>query len=146
MKRKTNTIIIFIALISILSCGDDSCCKEIRKRIDIPVNVVEGYKSSPENYCCVLKLALDNDKESLKKVSLFDFSDGFIYEQGNTLLELIQIVGEENYIIAIKDISKDDKKKIISYLEAGIDFSENEKFKNKTVLEIYPSLYEFLNQ
>jgi len=138
--------IIYWMFFLIISCEDDCPCREVREKIDIPINVLEDYKSVPNDYCCILRLAMKKDKESVRKISLLDFSDGFIYEHGNTLLELIHYIGEDNYIRAIKNISKKDKQKIEIYLKAGIDFSKDEKFNNKNISEIYSNLGKFLNE
>jgi len=120
------------------------CCKSLDNKISIPINVLERYKGAPKNYCCTLKSAINGDLQAIKQVSLYDFRDGFTYEHGNTLLELITIVGESEYLKAIETVNDSDKKKIISYLNAGIDFSNDDKFKDKKVAHIYPELSRFL--
>lgn len=143
MKYKTK-IILVVFNISIISCFNEPCCENIT--IDIPVNVKEEYDSAPENYCCILKSALKGNKEDVKRISLLDFSDGFTYEHGNVLLEIINVLDEKVYISSLVGISKQDRMKILSYLNAGFNFSRNKKYVNKRIEDVYPELYFFLRK
>ncbi len=106
--------------------------------------LIDHSREKNYNYCELVDKSLNNDINSIKKISLLEFYDGMTYEHGAVIIELIHEIGEEKYLEAIKDISSDEKNKLRVYLTAGFDFTQNPKFRNKDFKTLFRRVSVFL--
>jgi len=127
------------------SCIDPKC----RGVGDVYVSSDLLYVTKRENinYCHLVRKSLKFDYESVKNISLLQFYDGAGYEHGSVLLDIIDVIGEEQYIELLNGITDEEKKKIDLNLHLGLHFVEQRRKYNNTweVKEAFPELYAFLN-
>lgn len=139
MKR-INFFLLFI-IISSITIGCNNCSQV--KGIKIPELL---NRSVDESYCKLLERALELDKDAIIEISVFDVFDSASYEHGYVLIRLIEKIGEEEYLKAIKNVSVEQKKSIESYLWAGLEYGGNKIYSNKKLNEVLPLLAESLKQ
>jgi len=140
MKKYCLLIIIVFLL---FACNNDKC-KNVQ---DIVVsNLILETIDSSKNYCNLLDKAIRGDKSSIEKISLLNLYDGSGYDHGFVLIQLIEKIGEDSYIKALKKkgLSNDEKSKIKSYLDVGLEYGSKEN-KNKMLKDIYPNIHNYLN-
>lgn len=97
------------------------------------------------SYCELIDKSLDNNVNSIREFSLLNFSDGMTYEHGVVILEIINKVGENQFLKAIDNISVTEKMKIKAYLDAGFDLSENPRFENKSLKSSLQEIFNYLS-
>jgi len=95
------------------------------------------------NYCELLEKSIKNDETSIKKLSLLNFDNAVCYDHGSILVDLINNIGEEKYIKALKPLNNKEKNKVKSYLEVGLLYYKNEKYKDKSIKEVFPKIFAF---
>ena len=131
----------FIVLIFLFSCNPK--CKVENLEVSELLMVSSTYKKY--NYCELLEKSIKKDEPSIKEISLLNFDNGVCYDHGSILVDLINNLGEEKYIKALKELNNKEKNKVKSYLEVGLLYYENEKYKDKSLEEVFPQVYTFIS-
>jgi len=110
--------------------------------------IIHSREQLKINYCKVLKKATTNDANSIKRLVLLDFTSGVVssYDHGGVIVDLIELIGEDKFIQSLGIINKEQKNRISSYLMAGLEYGGNPNFQAKTLKEVFPKIYDFLNQ
>ncbi len=131
---------------SIFNSCIDPKCRGVRE-VDVSTELLYAAKQLNINYCSLLRKSLNHDFESLKKISLLNFENDATFLHGSVLIDIIGILGEDKYVDILKGITSQEKKRIETYLMAGLHFPEQRKKYNDTweVKEAFPILYAFLN-
>ncbi|GAB0155014.1 hypothetical protein CHRYSEOSP005_02740 [Chryseobacterium sp. Alg-005] len=135
-------VCLIILLFGMISCTNTCVTHGIE--VSELLNSVSEEKSI--NYCSLLDSSLNKDSESIKKISLLDFSDAAGYDHGAVLVELILNIGEDHYLQSIQTINSKQKKMILSYLEVGLEYGNNPAIKSKNVNNVFPKVYEYLTE
>ena len=97
------------------------------------------------DYCALLKTANSGDSNSIKKLSLMEFNDAVGYDHGAVVIDLVLKIGEDNYLAAISNFNRSEKKIVESYLDIGLKYGSAATWKNKDLQDLFPKLYAFLN-
>jgi hypothetical protein len=109
--------------------------------------IIHSREQHKINYCKLLKKATINDANSIKQLTLLDFSFGGAsgYAHGAVIVDLIEIIGEDKFIESIMTISKEQKQVVKGYIEAGLEYGNNPNLQTQTLKETFPKIYVFLN-
>lgn len=107
---------LILLTLSFMSCGDYSCKNEVISEFLLEFAIDNEY-----NYCQLYSESSKGDLESIKEISLLSFYDGLVYEHGLVLISLINKLGEDKYLESLTDTDIDERKKICSYLRAGLN-------------------------
>ena len=136
-------IAIAILLLASASCGNNQCTSVA----DIEVSELLLISSNKQdyNYCGLLKKAVKEDENSIKKLSLLQFYDAVGYDHGSVIVDLILLIGEAKYLDAINDITPKEKSTIMGYIDVGLEYGNNPAVKDQTLKTAFPELYAFLN-
>lgn len=137
-------LILGIVLCHILQSCQKSTCKlpSGNSVSDLLITVSNEHNY---NYCQLLESALKGDNNSIKKLSLLDFSDAAGYDHGAVLIELIHEIGPKKYTNALTSTSKEQKNLIEGYLDVGLMYGFRKEYENKPLREVYPDIHTFLN-
>ena len=134
-------IITFVFLITIIVSCQNNCNKV--KSIYVSDLLISYTKNKDIKYCSILYLASIGNKESISKLIKLQIYDSAGYDHGNVIVNLIEYLGEDEFIKAIKkDITNKDKDILMGYLKVGIEY--NDKYKSKKVKDIFPKVYYFI--
>lgn len=140
MKNKANLLVI---ILTFLFVGCVNSKSKTINGIDIPVQVLVVSSQHGFNYEDTLKSALNGNDYSMKRLSTIDFFDTSIgYEHGAILIEIINKIGEEQYLIAINDCSEKEKSIIRGDLMAGMEYGQHH---DKTMSEMFPKIAVYFN-
>lgn len=107
--------------------------------------IIHSREKQKINYCKLLKKATNGDIGSIKQLSLLEFYDGVGYDHGSVIVDLIEIIGENKFIQSLETINKKQKQIIEGYIEAGLEYGNNQNIQAQTVKEAFPKIYTFLN-
>jgi len=135
-------IITIVITLTVFNCWKNYCCNV--EGIEPSYLLLTLSNRDDYDYCDSLDQALQGDLLALKRLTMFHFEGGSSYEHGIVLLEVIDRVGENKYLEAVKDFSKKEKKTIDRYLNAGLNFSQNPKFQSQRIDLIFPQVNAFL--
>ncbi len=144
--------VIFITLfgLSIIGYGCNGCCDKNIDGIHIEdIIIYEADTKYGVDYGDLVEKSLQKDLSSIKKLSLLEYNDGYSYEHGLILIEIVDRIGEDIFIKSIEDISAKQKKRVLSYIIAGVDLRNSEKMDFKKRAEnyaedYYPKIYNCL--
>ena len=140
---KNNAKPLYLILLSLLFVGCINRNVKTICGIKVPVQVLVVSSKHGFNYKETLKSALNGNDCSLKKISTVDFFDASIaYDHGAILVKIINIIGEDRFLIAINDCDKREKNIIKGYLRAGMEYG---KYPDKTLSELFPKIAVFLD-
>lgn len=103
-------------------------------------------KEKSIDYCRLLKIALEGDEDSIKRLSLLQFNDAVGYDHGAVIVNLVLHIGEEKYLKSILTINREEKYLIESYLDIGLVYGNNLTTKNKDLKKVFPDICKFLKQ
>jgi hypothetical protein len=109
--------------------------------------IIHSREQLKMNYCKLLKKATTKDANSIKQLTLLDFSSGAAsgYAHGAVIVDLIELIGEDKFIQSLSTISKEQKQVIKGYIEAGLEYGNNPNLQTQTLKEAFPKIYDFLN-
>ncbi|MBO4814008.1 MAG: hypothetical protein J5523_03530 [Muribaculaceae bacterium] len=140
--------LIFITLfgLSIIGYGCKGCCDKNIDGIHIEdIIIYEADTKYDVDYDDLVEKSLHKDMSSINKLSLLEYNDGYSYDHGLILIEIVDRIGEDIFIKSIEDISAKQKAKVLSYFEAGVDMKNSKKNDwAKRVEDYYPKIYNFL--
>lgn len=131
----------FIVLIFLFSCNPQ--CKV--ENIEVSELLMVSSTDKKYNYCELLEKSIKKDEPSIKEISLLNFDNAVCYDHGSILVDLINNIGEEKYIKALKELNIKEKNKVKSYLKVGLLYYENKKYKDKSFKEVFPKVYTFVS-
>lgn len=114
--------------------------------IEVPENIVISSEEKGVNYCELLEKSLQKEKSSTIKLSLLDFDNSLGYEHGSILVDLIRIIGEDEYIILLGKRTSIEKKKVEAYIEVGLMYHYDDEVKEKSIDKFFPKLNAFLKK
>jgi uncharacterized protein (TIGR02145 family) len=97
------------------------------------------------NYCKLLKKAIKKDTTSIKALTLLEFWNGISYDHGGVIVDLIGIIGEDNFLQSLATINNREKMKVNSYLMVGLLYNYDSKFNGKTLEDAFPKIHKFLD-
>lgn len=98
------------------------------------------------DYKELLLASINGDKASIRQFSTLPTNDGTGYEHGAVLVDLVELIGEGQYIEALGSLKKQDKRVIASFLEVGLEYGNNPRLKNQRLENIFPELSRFIKE
>lgn len=113
--------------------------------IEIGHLIISNAEAKGINYCELVEKSLQNDRHSIKQLSLLNFENSVGYEHGEIMVRLINILGEQKFINALDNVNKNEKNMIESYLDVGLEYG-SPSLKNRDAKQVFPELYSFLNK
>ena len=125
-----------------------SCKEECKDLIGNEINemLIINADKNQINYCSLYTKAKEGNIEAIRKISLLNFEDSSGYEHGIILIDLIEYTGEKKYISALSTITIEEKRRLFAYLDVGLQYTDNTKFKEKEVKNVFPTLSVFLSK
>jgi hypothetical protein len=92
------------------------------------IKMSEGLLISAQNkeyeYCSDLNHFLNKDTTYIKKFSTYYLDGAYGYEHGEILIKSIQIIGEENFVNSIRNVTDEERELIKGYLDVGIEYGK----------------------
>ena len=144
MYMKNNTKSVYLIFLPLLFVGCIFSNVKTISGIKVPVQVLDVSSKHGFNYEKTLKSALNGNDCDLKKISTLDFFDTSVgYSHGAILVEIINEIGEDRFLIAINDCDKREKILLKGYLRAGMEYG---KYPDKTLSELFPKIGVYLNE
>ncbi len=141
MNVRRNFVIAFLLLL-LFSCKRSSCTDETGIHVSELLLITAGKQSY--EYCELLRKAVKNDKASIKTLSLLEFNDAAGYDHGSVIVDLILLIGEENYVDAVKEANSKEKSTIEAYIDVGLEYGNNPDFKSQSLNSAFPTLAKVL--
>lgn len=133
-----------IIMVSFLySCHSDNCSKKLSFELDY--HLFEDIKINGKTYCELVNGALKGDKDSILNLSKISVGDFGSYQHGVVLIEIIDIVTVDKYLMIVSSLSEKEKKQLYYTIWAGLEFTPNPKYKGKHIETIFPELKELLD-
>ena len=115
----------FIVALILVSCNRDDCSDKL------DYHLFESIKVDGNDYCDLVLLSLENDKNSVINISKVDLSDFASYQHGAVLINVIEKYGEDRYIKDVfNDLSNEKRNLVIASLKAGVEFYKSSKKRN----------------
>ena len=136
---KTSTF--FLLLLFFSSCSN----KCVVDNIEVSELLSTVAKERFIDYCELLQIALEGNKNAITKLSLLEFNDAVGYDHGSVIVDLIIAIGETKFINSISEINKEQKELIESDIDIGLNYG-NSPLKGKTLKSAFPDLYLFLKE
>jgi len=97
------------------------------------------------DYCKLLKKAIKKDSTSIRIFTLLEIYDAASYDHGEVIVDLIGIIGEDNFLQALATINNREKAWVEGSIEVGLEYGDNPKYKGKRLKEAFPKIYKFLD-
>ena len=85
-----------------------------------------AYENCDVDYCDLLSDAVRKKNDAVKKLVLLDMEGSALSDHGCVIVDLIDKIGEESFVHELGSLSWDEEKKIITYLLAGLDYTNGE--------------------
>lgn len=146
MKRINKIFLFSILFFITLSCSS--------KNIEGIVigDTLYNHQSITENLKMksLISKALEKDKEAI--IQLKDFPNGggeSSYDLGYIITQLIYKIGEKDFCLLIKDLSKAEQKEFEGLIMVGLEYGDNDydgKMDNKTIKTEFPLLNTIFNK
>ena len=135
-------IILIIFLSLLLSCN----VKEYRG-VEIPYSLYNRSDFFDHKVKNVIESALDLNPDFLNEFILLSHKvDGeSSYDLGFVLTQIINKIGEEEFIKMSVNLNKNDKKLLKSFIRAGLEYGDNDydgKMDNERIENVYPKINE----
>src|SRR5690606_25563875 len=140
MRLKIFLIFSFFA--SLISCS----VKEY-DGIEIPYSIHIRTDFLDRKVRNVIKSALNNEPNSFKDlIELSDEVDGeSAYDLCYVLTQIINRIGEDNFLELTKELSNDEKQLLKSFIMVGLEYGDN-NYDGKIDNEKIENVYERINQ
>lgn len=106
--------------------------------------IIHSYKYYNIDYCKLLRKAVKGDVNSIKKIALLEFKGFANFPNGQILIHLIEIIGEDKIICPLETISEEQKHNIWVNIRGGKQFILS--YQGKTAEEAFPKIYTFTHQ
>ena len=105
--------------------------------------IVFSFENYKINYCKLLEKATMNDANSIKKLISLRFDAAASYDHGGVIIDLIKLIGEDEFISAVGTLNKEQKSELKSYLWVGMEYGLGLSYN--TLENVFPKIYDFLN-
>lgn len=106
----------------IISCSNGKYVDNIY----VDEDIIETCEYYDIDYYNLLKMSIRKKTSAIRQFALIDkFQGENFYSHGEYLMELIERIGDDTFVSAIKGISKDEALLIELYLKAGVDANES---------------------
>lgn len=137
-------ILFCIVLVTLLfSCSPNTCSDRLGFEIDN--HLFDKIKVNGYTYCELVNRSLDKDKQAIIDLSKVSVGDGASYQHGAVLIEVIDLIGEIEYLKIVQSLTTDEKKRIYnSFLPAGIEYTPNKKYSNVSTAVAFPKMDKLL--
>lgn len=123
-----------------------ACCgRKVINDIEVSELLLIASKEQNIDYCKLLNESIKGNDSSIRQLALLKIYDGAGYDHGAVVVDLIDLIGEEKFMQSLGTINEKQKNKISSYLMVGLEYGDNPNLRGKTVKEIFPKIYDFLN-
>jgi hypothetical protein len=143
-KTHIKILTIFLTLILLYSCRQSNV-----DGIIIGSALIENQDySANKTLCDIIKRTLDKEQQGL--IDLTEFWCGGAsgcYDLGYVLTQIINKIGENEFIKMTKGLSKNKKNEIEGFIAAGLEYGDNDydgKADNKLIGQVYPDLEKVL--
>ena len=139
------TCLLYIAAIGLILSAN-SCNTARENKYNVSKLLIEVSHENDVDYCSLLENAYAGDIDAIKQLSLMEFHEACGYEHGIILKNLIKEIGEDAYILAIKETTEKQRQMILGYLDVGIQYDSPEDITitQNDVEEVFPKLFLFL--
>ncbi|WP_394748246.1 hypothetical protein [Spongiimicrobium salis] len=134
------SIIVFITL---SSCNIDNCSDKLP--LDLDYHLFQSIKVEDQSYCDLVNAAFLQNQKAIRNLSILEISDFASYQHGVVLITLLDEISEEKYFPIYKSLNVEQKKYLISNLEAGMELLSN-KIKYEDIQSKYPLILEEYNR
>ena len=143
MKKLLLFLLIVVAIIGSIGCylymndiiyfsGKDVKGIYVEEELRIATDDYHGI-----SYCKLLKKAIEDNQEDIKKLMLLDFS-------GSGAVKLIDRLGEDTIISSLgNQLTKKEKGSIEAYISAGLEYGSN-PHHGQTLESVFPLIYQYL--
>jgi uncharacterized protein (TIGR02145 family) len=71
--------------------------------------------------------------------------DAASYDHGGVIVDLIGIIGEDNFLQALATINNREKAWVEESIDVGLEYGDNPKYKGKRLKDAFPKIYKFLD-
>ena len=141
-KRFVTKLLLFVILsMCFINCSRSKSVNEI----EVSELLLSVSKEQHINYCKLLNEATKGDVTSIKQLVLLRFYDASGYDHGSVIVDLIKIIGEDKFIKSLATINKEEKQIVKGYLVVGLEYRNNSDLHAKTLKDVFPKIYIFLN-
>ncbi|MFD2907176.1 hypothetical protein ACFSX9_00365 [Flavobacterium ardleyense] len=141
MKRMTMLFIIVTELL--ISCNNYNCTSKFGFELDS--HLFSSIKVNGNTYCELVNGAFLGDELCIANLLKVDVKDFASYQHGAVLIELIDKIGEVDFLNKTAILSRKEKKNIYYSIKAGLEFIPNIKYHKKHLHSIFPLISKKLN-
>jgi hypothetical protein len=92
-----------------------------------------------------LKKAIKKDSTSIRTFTLLEIYDAAAYDHGGVIVDLVDIIGEDNFLHALATINNREKAWVKGSIDVGLEYGGNPKYKGKRLKDAFPKIYKFLD-
>ena len=128
--------IIIGLLFSLLSCNLDNCSSKLNFKLDY--HLFDDIKVKNRSYCDLVNDSFSGDKSAIKDLSTLQLYDFASYQHGGVILQLIEKMGEQDYVESLVGLNQEEKVILKNSLKAGLEFTESINLKGKNLEELFP--------
>ena len=134
MNKLAYFLFVILLIIVVLSCNTKNC----KNVAGIEVSDLLDYHTSNREieYCAMLKQALTGEPSKLELFILLDIYDGAGYDHGIVISEIVEFFGEAKFIELTEGLTQKQKKKVLSYMEVGVEYDKMRQQDMKTEFPI----------
>lgn len=143
MKKRFVTKLLLFVILSM--CFVNCSRSKSVNGIEVSELLFSVSKEQHINYCKLLNEATKGDVTSIKQLVLLRFYDASGYDHGSVIVDLIKIIGEDKFIKSLATINKEEKQIVKGYLVVGLEYRNNSDLHAKTLKDVFPKIYIFLN-
>lgn len=142
-KQRVRLLTLLVGLFFVGACNLDTCSKRLGFSLDY--YMFEKVRVGRSTYCELVNQSLDGNETAITNLSKVDVYDGASYQHGAVLIEVIDKISERKYLDLIQtQLPENMRRRTLSYLHAGMDYTENAKYKGKKMEEAFPLLSQFI--
>lgn len=147
LNKILNSIIIQLLLLNVvLLCG---CSYEKSVQgINVPSVILlslQNHNMNDVDYYKLLENSLRKDSASLNKFVTLDCFDGEAgYCHGTIIVEVIERIGEENFIRSTQKLPINKRKEVLSYIDVGIAY-HYDTIDSRSTKDVFPKIYYVLS-
>jgi hypothetical protein len=129
----------FISILALSGCRQDCTIRGIYVSEILVISAERlGY-----NYCELLENSLDGDTTAMNTLLTLEIMDAPSYDHGSVIVDLIQIIGEDNFIKYLKRLNPQKQVEVSGLILVGLEYGSNIKATNKKAAEIFPKIYAY---
>jgi hypothetical protein len=131
----------FLSIVIICLCNISCENKCNINGVEIGSLLISNAEEQGVNYCELVEKSFNNDNISIRQLCLLHFENSVGYAYGEVLVSLLAKIGEQQFLNALKGISKSEKHRVESYLDVGLEYGESHFVKDD-----FPKVYFFLKE